>query len=287
MKGCCTLIGKDRKRNYLNLDWSIDSLEGRYKYLEDSGILDSLSKRRGSRFAAAQMNMVSTYIFRAKDIESGRKVDESYYVDDSSYYRSLKVSSTRDDIDNFESEDEMFFDTSYGDEDDIDDSEYEDRKVTNDEDSILDSTYFEEESEPEWGEDANTDYAEESSGPSNKESSHEYLDTYEENSHEYIRHVKSLFNPDNMDYTELRKIIMTYKDTYKIGNELVKYEMENVMRAVEMSMDGDDDNKVIELLMQDMTEREMSREMGVSRQSINKRIKKILRKTIKYLKNTP
>lgn len=279
MKGCCTLIGNDRKRNYLKLDWSIDSLEGRYKYLEESGILDNLSKRRGSRFAAAQMKMVATYIFRAKDVESGRKVDESYYVDDSSYYRSLKTSSTRDDIDNFESEDDISFDITYDDKDDID--------YLEDEDSILDIIDFEEESEPELGEDIEDDYVEESSILSSKKTSHEYTDAHEENSHDYIRHVKNLFNPDNMDYTTLRRIIMTYKDTYKIGNELVKYEMENVMAAVEKSLDGGDDNKVIELLMQDMTEREMSREMGVSRQSINKRIKKILRKTIKELKNTP
>lgn len=279
MKGCCTLIGKDRKRNYLKLDWSIDSLEERYKYLEDSGILKDLNDRRDSRFAAAQMNMVSTYIFRAKDVESGRKVDESYYVDDSSYYRSLKNSSTRDDIDNFESEDEMFSDTGYDDTDDMEDLEY-------DKDSILDNSDFKEDSEPELGEDTEPEYTEELLGIYKKDLD-EHSDIYEENSHEYIMHIKSLFNPENMDYTMLRKIIMTYKDTYKIENELVKHEIQNVMASVEKSLDGDDDNKVIGLLMQDMTEREMSREMGISRQSINKRIKKILRKTIKDLKNTP
>lgn len=279
-------LGNDRKRNYLKLDWSIDSLEERFKYLEDSGILKDLTDRRDSRFAAAQMNMVSTYIFRAKDVESGRKVDESYYVDDSSYYRSLKVSSTRDDIDNFESGDEMFFDTSHDDTDDMEDSEHGNVKHEYNEDSILDNSDFKEDSEPELGEDIESEYVEESSGIYKKDLD-EHLDIYEENSHEYIRHIKSLFNPDNMDYTMLRKIIMTYKDAYKIGNELVKYEIQNVMTAVEKSLDGDDDNKVIELLMQDMTEREMSRVMGISRQSINKRIKKILRKTIKELKNTP
>lgn len=276
------MVGNDRKRNYLKLDWSIDSLEGRYKYLEDSGILKDLNDRRDSRFAAAQMNMVSTYIFRAKDVESGRKVDESYYVDDSSYYRSLKNSSTRDDIDNFENEDDISFDARHDYEYESEDNDKENEK---NEDSILDKEEFEEESEPELGEVSNPEYEEDSSEPRGEKDSEGHSDFYEENSHEYTRHIKNLFNPVNMDYTILRKIIMTYKDTYKIGNELVKYEMQNVMMAVEKSLDGDDDNKVIELLMKDMTEREMSVEMGISRQSINKRIKKILRKTIKELKN--
>ena len=57
------------------------------------------------------------------------------------------------------------------------------------------------------------------------------------------------------------------------------------MDSVLMCVDNDDDNKVIELLMQDMTEHEISNVMNVSQQSVNKRIKKIFRKTIKLLNN--
>src|SRR5699024_5967321 len=70
------------------------------------GILEDLSDRRKSRLAKAQLNMITTYLFRSKDIESGRKVDESYYIDDSSYYRSLKTLTYVNDIDRVSDDEE-------------------------------------------------------------------------------------------------------------------------------------------------------------------------------------
>ena len=96
------------KKNYLVLDWSIESLEGRCQYLEESGILQDLSEteKRKSKLAKAQLNMITTYLFRSKDVKSGRKIDESYYIDDSSYYRSLKTSTYVDDIDRIADDDD-------------------------------------------------------------------------------------------------------------------------------------------------------------------------------------
>lgn len=258
---------KRRKKNYLALDWSIDSLEGRYKYLEESGILKDLSDRRKSRLAKAQLNMITTYLFRSKDIESGRKVDESYYIDDSSYYRSLKTSTYVDDIDRIADDEEHDGDNNHI----YEDNSKDDKKKGTESD--LGSGY-----------DKHDDI------DSDNNDSDRYINGIEDEQDDYyerLLHIENLFDPKNIDSTVLRRIVTTYKDIKDIefDSDIVKYNIEKIMESVFMCVDNDDDNRVIELLMQDMTEREISDVMNVSRQSVNKRIKKIFIKTIKLLNN--
>lgn len=270
--GCCILKNKGYKKNYLVLDWSIDSLEGRYKYLEESGILEDLSEteKRKSKLAKAQLNMITTYLFRSKDIESGRKVDESYYIDDSSYYRSLKTSTYVDDIDEIADDEEHVGDNNHIDENNSKDDKNKDTELDLDSGDELEM-YLD------------LDYEE-----------HDDTDIYingvedeQDDYYERLLHIENLFDPKNIDHTVLRRIVTTYKDIKDIefDSDIVKYNVTKVMESVLMCVDNDDDNKVIELLMQDMTEREISDVMNVSQQSVNKRIKKIFRKTIKLLNN--
>ena len=259
---------KRRKKNYLVLDWSIDSLEGRYKYLEESGILEDLSDRRNSRLAKAQLNMITTYLFRSKDIESGRKVYESYYIDDSSYYRSLKTSTYVDDIDEIADDKEHDGGNNHIDEDNSRDDKKKDTELDSDD-----------ELEKYLG----LDYEK-----------HDDVDRYingiedeQDDYYERLLHIENLFDPKNIDSTVLRRVVTTYKNIKDVefDSDIVKYNIEKIMESVLMCVDNDDDNKVIELLMQDMTEHEISNVMNVSQQSVNKRIKKIFRKTIKLLNN--
>ena len=258
--GCCILEIKRRKKNYLVLDWSIDSLEDRYKYLEESGILEDLSDRRKSRLAKAQLNMITTYLFRSKDIESGRKVDESYYIDDSSYYRSLKTSTYVDDIDEIADDEEHVGDNNHIDEDNSKDDKEKDIELDSD-----------------LGYDKHDDIDRYISG----------IEDEQDDYYERLLHIENLFDPKNIDNTVLRRIVTTYRDIKDVefDSDIVKYNVEKIMESVLMCVDNDDDNKVIELLMQDMTEHEISNVMNVSQQSVNKRIKKIFRKTIKLLNN--
>ena len=256
---------KRRKKNYLVLDWSIDSLEDRYKYLEESGILEDLSDRRKSRLAKAQLNMITTYLFRSKDIESGRKVGESYYIDDSSYYRSLKTLTYVNDIDRVSDDEEHDGDNNHI----YEDNSKDDKKK----DTELDSGY-----------DKHDDI------DSEDDDADRYISGIEDEKDDYyerLLHIENLFDPKNIDSAVLRRIVTTYKDIKDIefDSDIVKYNVEKIMDSVLMCVDNDDDNKVIELLMQDMTEHEISNVMNVSQQSVNKRIKKIFRKTIKLLNN--
>ena len=256
---------KRRKKNYLVLDWSIDSLEDRYKYLEESGILEDLSDRRKSRLAKAQLNMITTYLFRSKDIESGRKVGESYYIDDSSYYRSLKTLTYVNDIDRVTDDEEHDGDNNHI----YEDNSKDDKKK----DTELDSGY-----------DKHDDI------DSEDDDADRYISGIEDEQDDYyerLLHIENLFDPKNIDSAVLRRIVTTYKDIKDIefDSDIVKYNVEKIMDSVLMCVDNDDDNKVIELLMQDMTEHEISNVMNVSQQSVNKRIKKIFRKTIKLLNN--
>lgn len=263
---------KGYKKNYLVLDWSIDSLEGRYKYLEESGILEDLSEteKRKSKLAKAQLNMITTYLFRSKDIESGRKVDESYYIDDSSYYRSLKTSTYVDDIDEIADDEEHVGDNNHIDEDNSKDDKNKDTESDLDSGNELEM-YLDLDDEEHDNIDRYTNGIED-----------EQDDYYEK-----LLHIEKLFDPKNIDHTVLRRIVTTYKDIQDIefDSDIVKYNVEKIMESVLMCVDNDDDNRVIELLMQDMTEREISDVMNVSRQSVNKRIRKIFRKTIKLLEN--
>ena len=251
---------KRRKKNYLTLDWSIDSLEGRYKYLEESGILKDLSDRRKSRLAKAQLNMITTYLFRSKDIESGRKVDESYYIDDSSYYRSLKTSTYVDDIDSIADDEEHDGDNNHIDEDNSKDDKKKDIELDSD-----------------LGYDKHDDIDRYIIG----------IEDEQDDYYERLLHIENLFDPKNIDNTVLRRIVTTYKDIKDVefDSDIVKYNVEKIMESVLMCVDNDDDNKVIELLMEDMTEHEISDVMNVSQQSVNKRSKKVFRKTIKLLNN--
>lgn len=256
---------KRRKKNYLVLDWSIDSLEGRYKYLEESGILEDLSDRRKSRLAKAQLNMITTYLFRSKDIESGRKVGESYYIDDSSYYRSLKTLTYVNDIDRVPDDEEHDGDNNHIYEDNSKDDKKKDTELYSGYDKHDDIDI----------EDDDVD---------------RYISGIEDEQDDYydrLLHIENLFDPKNIDSAVLRRIVTTYKDIKDIefDSDIVKYNVEKIMDSVLMCVDNDDDNKVIELLMQDMTEHEISNIMNVSQQSVNKRIKKIFRKTIKLLNN--
>ena len=272
------------KKNYLVLDWSIESLEGRYEYLEESGILQDLSKteRRKSKLAKAQLNMITTYLFRSKDVKSGRKVDESYYIDESSYLRSLKTSKYIDNIDIIPDDDEEEYDIS---DDYIDKYSGKDDKEKDDE---LDS---DDEFEVDLDLDLDLDevgYEEYDDTDSKNDDSDRYINGIEDEQDDYyerLLHIENLFDPKNIDYTVLRRIVTTYKDIKDIefDSDIVKYNVAKIMESVLMCVDNDDDNKVIELLMQDMTEREISSVMNVSRQSVNKRIRKIFRKTIKLL----
>ena len=270
--GCCILKNKGYKKNYLVLDWSIDSLEGRYKYLEESGILEDLSEteKRKSKLAKAQLNMITTYLFRSKDIESGRKVDESYYIDDSSYYRSLKTSTYVDDIDEIADDEEHVGDNNHIDEDNSKDDRNKDTESDLDSGNELEM-YLDLDDEE-----------------------HDDVDRYindiedeQDDYYERLLHIENLFDPKNIDSTVLRRIVTTYKNIKDVefDSDIVKYNIEKIMESVLMCVDNDNDNKVIELLMQDMTEHEISNIMNVSQQSVNKRIKKIFRKTIKLLNN--
>ena len=267
---------KGYKKNYLTLDWSIDSLEGRCKYLEGSGILQDLSERRESKLAKAQLNMIATYLFRSKDVKSGRKVDESYYIDESSYFRSLKYATRMDNIDRIA---------------DDDDEEYDGADSRIDRDNELDSydeleTYLDLDLDFE----TETSYEEHDDTDSENDDADRYISGIEDEQDDYyerLLHIENLFDSKNIDHTVLRRIVTTYKDIQDIefDSDIVKYNVEKIMESVLMCVDNDDDNKVIELLMQDMTEREISDVMNVSRQSVNKRIRKIFRKTIKLLEN--
>ena len=260
------------KKNYLVLDWSIESLEGRCEYLEESGILQDLSEtdKRKSKLAKAQLNMIATYLFRSKDVKSGRKVDESYYVDDSSYLRSLKNSTYMDDIDRIADDEEYDASDSYTDKDSSKDDELE---------SCLDLDL-----------ETETGYKEHDDTDSENDDADRYISGIEDEQDDYyekLLHIEKLFDPKNIDHTVLRKIVTTYKDIKDIefDSDVVKYNIVKIMESVLMCVDNDDDSKVIELLMQDMTEREISDIMNVSQQSVNKRIRKIFRKTIKLLNN--
>ena len=273
------------KKNYLVLDWSIESLEGRCQYLEESGILQDLSEteRRKSKLAKAQLNMIATYLFRSKDVKSGRKVDESYYVDDSSYFRSLKTSKYMDNIDRIADDDGEEYDSTdiHIDKDNSEDNEEKDNELDLDDEL---ETYLDLDLETE------TDYEEYEDTDSENDDADRYISGIEDEQDDYyerLLHIEKLFDPENIDHTVLRKIVTTYKDIKDIefDSDIVKYNVEKIIDSVLMCVDNDDDNKVIELLMQDMTEREISDVMNVSRQSVNKRIRKIFRKTIKLLKN--
>ena len=273
------------KKNYLVLDWSIESLEGRYEYLEESGILQDLSKteRRKSKLAKAQLNMITTYLFRSKDVKSGRKVDESYYIDESSYLRSLKTSKYMDNIDIIPDDDEEEYDISddYIDKDSGKDDKGKDDELDSDDEFEVDLD-LDLETEIEVG------YEEYDDTDSKNDDSDRYINGIEDEQDDYyerLLHIENLFDPKNIDYTVLRRIVTTYKDIKDIefDSDIIKYNVAKIMESVLMCVDNDDDNKVIELLMQDMTEREISSVMNVSRQSVNKRIRRIFRKTIKLL----
>ena len=264
---------KGYKKNYLVLDWSIESLEDRCEYLEGSGILQDLSEKRKSKLAKAQLNMIATYLFRSKDVKSGRKVDESYYVDDSSYFRSLKTSKYMNNIDRIADDDDEEYDgaDSRIDKDNSKDNEEKDNELDSDSDS-------------------DSDYEEYDDTDSENDDSDRYVNGVEDEQDDYyerLLHIENLFDPKNIDNTVLRKIVTTYKDIKDIefDSDIVKYNITKIMESVLMCVDNDDDDKVIELLMQDMTEREISSVMNVSQQSVNKRIRKIFRKTIKLLNN--
>lgn len=274
---------KRRKKNYLVLDWSIDSLEGRYNYLEESGILKDLSDRRKSRLAKAQLNMITTYLFRSKDIESGRKVDESYYIDDSSYYRSLKTSTYVDDIDSIADDEESDGGDNYitegSDRYEKEEDTESDVDVDNEMESYLDL-------------DLETDasYEEHDDTDSEGDDLDRYINDIENEQDDYyerLLHIEKLFDLKNIDHTVLRRIVVTYRDIHdtEMDNDVIKSKVEHIMESVLLCVDGEDDSKVIELLMQNMTEREISNVMNVSQQSVNKRIRKIFRKTIKLLNN--
>ena len=240
------------KENYLVLDWSIDSLEDRYKYLEENGILEDLSDRRKSNFAEVQLNMITTYLFRSRDVESGRKVDESYYIDESSYLRSLKNSTRMDNKDRIDDDEEYNGDLDL-------DNELE--------------TYLDLETESSYEEHDDTG---------------RYINSIEDEQdayHERLLYIENLFDSKNIDHTVLRRVVTTYRDIKDIefDSDIIKYNVVKIMESVLMCTDSEDDNEVIELLMRNMTEREISSIMNVSHQSVNKRIKKIFRKTIKFL----
>lgn len=253
---------KEYKKNYLVLDWSIESLEDRCEYLEGSGILQDLSEKRKSKLAKAQLNMIATYLFRSKDVKSGRKVDESYYIDDSSYLRSLKINAYIEDIDDLE-EDEDSDNNNYPDirsDDSINGDKAEESKdlELDDEHNVVDRNNY-------------THHIEDDE------------DIYDER----LEHIEKLFNPNNIDHTILRRIVTTYRNIHdtEMDSDVVKSKVEHIMESILLCVDGKDDSQVIELLMQNMTEREISNVMNVSQQSVNKRIKKIFRKTIKLLNN--
>ena len=275
------------KENYLVLDWSIESLEDRCEYLEESGILQDLSRteRRKSKFAKAQLNMVTTYLLRSKDIKSGRKVDESYYVDESSYLRSLKTLTYMEDIDRIPDDDD--------DEEDHDVSDSSTDKGSGKDDKEKDDEL---DSDDELGLGLDLDleteigYEEYDDADSKNDDLDRYvnsIDNEQDTCHERLLHIENLFDPKNIDHTVLRKVVTTYRDIEDIefDSDVVKSNVVKIMESVLMCVDNDDDKKVIELLMKDMTEREISSVMNVSRQSVNKRIRKIFRKTIKLLKN--
>lgn len=272
---------KGYKKNYLVLDWSIESLEGRCEYLEGSGILQDLSERRESKLAKAQLNMIATYLFRSKDVKSGRKVDESYYIDESSYFRSLKHSTRMDNIDRIADDDDEEYD---GADSRIDrDNEEKDNELDSDDEL---ETYLDLDLDFE----TEISYEEHDGKESKDGDSDRYINGIEDEQDDYyerLLHIENLFDPKNIDSTVLRRIVTTYKDIKDIefDSDIVKYNIEKIMESVFMCVDNDDDNRVIELLMQDMTEREISDVMNVSRQSVNKRIKKIFIKTIKLLNN--
>ena len=271
------------KENYLVLDWSIEFLEGRCQYLEESGILQDLSERRESNFAKAQLNMITTYLFRSKDIESGRKVYESHYIDDSSYFRSLKTLKYMDNIDIVPDDKEYDISDSYTDKDSGKDDEEKEKDNDLDLDDDLE-TYLDSDLETE------IDYEEYDDVDSENDDADRYISGIKDEQDDYyekLLHIEKLFDPKNIDHTILRKIATTYKDIKDIefDSDIVKYNIVKIMESVLMCMDNDDDSKVIELLMKDMTEREISSVMNVSQQSVNKRIRKIFRKTIKLLNN--
>ena len=272
---------KGYKKNYLVLDWSIESLEGRCEYLEGSGILQDLSEKRKSKLAKAQLNMIATYLFRSKDVKSGRKVDESYYVDESSYLRSLNNSTRMDNIDRIPDDEEYDVSDISTDKDSSKDDKEKDNELDSGDESEMYS-YLDLETE--------TNYEKHNGKESQNSDLDRYINGIEDKQDDYyerLLHIEKLFDPENIDHTVLRKIVTTYKDIKDIefDSDIVKYNVEKIMDSVLMCVDNDDDNKVIELLMQDMTEREISDVMNVSRQSVNKRIRKIFRKTIKLLKN--
>ena len=227
--------------------------------------------------------MVTTYLFRSKDVKSGRKVDESYYVDDSSYFRSLKTSKYMDNIDRIPDDDDEEYDISDGyiDKDSSKDDEEKDDELDLDDEL---EAYLDLETETE------TDYKEYNDTDSENDDADRYISGIEDEQDDYyekLLHIEKLFDPKNIDNTVLRRIVTTYKDIKDIefDSDIVKYNVEKIMDSVLMCVDNYDDNEVIELLMQDMTEREISDVMNVSQQSVNKRIRKIFRKTIKLLNN--
>ena len=225
--------------------------------------------------------MIATYLFRSKDVKSGRKVDESYYVDESSYLRSLNNSTRMDNIDRIPDDEEYDVSDFSTDKDSSKDDKEKDNELDSGDESEMYS-YLDLETE--------TNYEKHNGKESQNSDLDRYINGIEDEQDDYyerLLHIEKLFDPENIDHTVLRKIVTTYKDIKDIefDSDIVKYNVEKIMDSVLMCVDNDDDNKVIELLMQDMTEREISDVMNVSRQSVNKRIRKIFRKTIKLLKN--
>lgn len=97
------LMGKNKK---IKLDWSIENFDERVKHLDEIGLLE---KHNGSSYIKKGLNdyvleNATTYLFRSKDIGSGRFTDYSHYRDESDYTRNSGMSKellfTKDEKDN-------------------------------------------------------------------------------------------------------------------------------------------------------------------------------------------
>lgn len=57
-------------------DWNIESYQDRMKFIEESNLLEEAEKNNDTKL----MNKIAIYLLRAKDIESNRKIEKSFYI---------------------------------------------------------------------------------------------------------------------------------------------------------------------------------------------------------------
>lgn len=271
----CTISSKRRfgkvnqkKKNYLYLDWSIDNLDERIKFLESTGVIDMLERNRKSGFAYYQSKQASTYLFRSKDVTSGRKHPEHpYYRDDSSYNKSRNMDLQL--IEEITSEeDDVFHDNDEG-------------TLQNDIPDDLSEEELMEIKEMEVVSEYRGDWFDTIESLDEDESQNE---EFVEMVRDYVEHIDTLFDYSSLNKKEIKNIILNYNKLveYKC-NELIMSHVDKIMLEIEECATIEGDLEVIECMKDGMLENDIAKHMNVSRQVVNRRANRVINKFMKRM----